>query len=190
MLDKQILTQDLQKRPLISFIVTTYNLQPELLAECLDSIMALSLSDQEREVILVDDGSDIPAIMQLADYQDNIIYIRQSNRGLSEARNAGMRIATGKYIQFVDGDDKLLPTPYEHCVDIARYNDPDVVMFNFTHKPVADVPFEFDEPTSEGECMHIFLQKRDSWLVVVYSRQNMRGRGVYSAVDDSRAESV
>ena len=136
MLDKQILTQDLQKRPLISFIVTTYNLQPELLAECLDSIIALSLSDLEREVILVDDGSDIPAIMQLADYQDNIIYIRQSNRGLSEARNAGMRIATGKYIQFVDGDDKLLPTPYEHCVDIARYNDPDVVMFNFTHKPV------------------------------------------------------
>ena len=75
MLDKQILTQGLQKRPLISFIVTTYNLQPELLAECLDSIMALSLSDQEREVILVDDGSDIPAIMQLTDYQNNIIYI-------------------------------------------------------------------------------------------------------------------
>ena len=95
MLDKQILTQDLQKRPLISFIVTTYNLQPELLAECLDSIMALSLSDQEREVILVDDGSDIPAIMQLTDYQNNILYIRQSNRGLSEARNAGIRIATG-----------------------------------------------------------------------------------------------
>ena len=71
MLDKQILTQDLQKRPLISFIVTTYNLQPELLAECLDSIMALSLSDQEREVILVDDGSDIPAIMQLTDYQNS-----------------------------------------------------------------------------------------------------------------------
>ena len=77
MLDKQILTQDLQKRPLISFIVTTYNLQPELLAECLDSIMALSLSDQEREVILVDDGSDIPAIMQLTDYQNNIMYIRE-----------------------------------------------------------------------------------------------------------------
>lgn len=154
MLDKQILTQDLQKRPLISFIVTTYNLQPELLAECLDSIMALSLSDQEREVILVDDGSDIPAIMQLTDYQNNIIYIRQPNCGLSEARNAGIRIATGKYIQFVDGDDKLLPTPYEHCVDIARYNDPDVVMFNFTHKLAADVPFEFDEPTTGVEYMN------------------------------------
>lgn len=49
MLDKQILTQDLQKRPLISFIVTTYNLQPELLAECLDSIMALSLSGRNAK---------------------------------------------------------------------------------------------------------------------------------------------
>lgn len=179
MLDKQILTQDLQKRPLISFIVTTYNLQPELLAECLDSIMALSLSDLEREVILVDDGSDIPAIMQLADYQDNIIYIRQSNRGLSEARNAGMRIATGKYIQFVDGDDYLLRAAYEHCLDLVRYHDPDIVYFYFTDKEEKEnttPPYKYSEPISGSIYLHNNNLRASAWSYIFRRNilQNLR----------------
>ena len=45
-------------KPLVSFIVTTYNLPVTLLDECLNSILSLSLSEEEREIILIDDGSD------------------------------------------------------------------------------------------------------------------------------------
>ena len=106
-------------QPLVSFIVTTYNLPVALLEECLNSILALSLTKDEREIILVDDGSDTPPINQLPQ-KGELIFIRQDNQGLSVARNIGIERAQGEYIQFVDGDDYLLTVPYEHCLDLVR----------------------------------------------------------------------
>lgn len=54
-------------RPLISFIVTTYNLPIEYITECLKSVMRLSLNKREREIILVDDGSDLTPLNELID---------------------------------------------------------------------------------------------------------------------------
>lgn len=154
MLDKQTDAQNIQKKPLISFIVTAYNLQPEMVGECIESICALSLCENDREIILVDDGSDVPTILQVTDYQDCLIYVRQCNRGLSEARNAGLRMAKGRFVQFVDGDDKLIAAPYEHCLDIVRYEQPDMVLFDYTHKTETDVPFEFQKPVTGVEYMN------------------------------------
>ena len=84
--------------------------------------MRLSLNKREREIILVDDGSDLTPLNELIDLRDGIIYLRQANKGLSAARNLGLRMASGSYIQFVDGDDFLLQAPYEHCLDIMRYH--------------------------------------------------------------------
>lgn len=96
----------------------------------MDSILKLSLNAKEREIILVDDGSDISPLNDLAEYQNQIIYLRQPNQGVSVARNYGIMIAKGNYIQFVDGDDYLLQAAYEHCLDIVRYHQPDIVTFN------------------------------------------------------------
>lgn len=85
--------------PLVSFIITTYNLPSEYLELCLKSILKLSLNPKEREIIMIDDGSELSPIQDLMDYQDDIIYLRQRNQGLSMARNKGIQIATGKYIQ-------------------------------------------------------------------------------------------
>ena len=103
------------KAPLVSFVVTFYNLPVEWLKECLDSILNLSLSASERQVLVVDDGSDASPLAELASYMDS-----------------GIGLAAGKYVQFVDGDDKIISGEYEHCLDIVRYNDPDVVMFRST----------------------------------------------------------
>ena len=113
---QQTYTSDIQA-PLVSFIVTTYNLPLEYLKECLDSILQLTLSDKEREIILVDDGSDICPLNDLSEYLVHIIYLRQANQGVSVARNYGMMIAKGRYIQFVDGDDYLIQSAYEHCLE-------------------------------------------------------------------------
>ncbi len=120
--------------PLVSFIVTAYNLPSDMLRECIGSIVTLSLGRSEREIIVVDDGSDAFAINDLVDYDRDIVYVRVPNGGVSVARNVGLRMATGQFVQFVDGDDMLLRAPYEHCLDILRYNDADVVMFDFTRK--------------------------------------------------------
>lgn len=134
---QQTYTSDIQA-PLVSFIVTTYNLPLEYLKECLDSILQLTLSDKEREIILVDDGSDICPLNDLPEYLVHIIYLRQANQGVSVARNYGMMIAKGRYIQFVDGDDYLIQSAYEHCLDIVRYHQPDIVTFKFSKDDSAE----------------------------------------------------
>lgn len=128
-----------------------------MMVECLDSIFALSLSDSEREVILVDDGSEVSPIDQILNYIDKIIYLRQPNMGVSVARNTGLKLARGKYVQFVDGDDSLLSTAYEHCLDIIRYKDCDMVLFNLTTSKNAGhasdgVP-KFDGPVDGREYL-------------------------------------
>lgn len=141
-------------QPLVSFIVTTYNLPTALLRECLQSILALSLSKEEREIIVVDDGSEVSPLNDLVDLRDDIVYIRQRNRGLSVARNTGLTCAQGQYIQFVDGDDHLLPAPYEHCLDIARYKDADAILFLETDQAQPEVPFEYEGPMTGAAYMH------------------------------------
>lgn len=128
-----------EDEPLVSFIITYYNLPVQMLCECIDSILRLSLRSFEREIIVIDDGSDMSPINDLMKYGDDIIYVRQKNKGLSMARNKGIDVATGTYIQFVDADDQLISAPYEQCLDIVRYQrDADMVMFDFS----TDLNFE------------------------------------------------
>ena len=113
--------------PLVTFIVAYYNLPVTMLCQCLDSILALSLSNAEREIIVIDDGSDDNPLPSLGRYLADIIYVRQRNSGLSEARNRGIQLANGQYVQFVDADDYLLRTPYEHCLSpSADFNTDDL----------------------------------------------------------------
>lgn len=146
--------QNPNEQPLISFILTTFNLPTSFLRECLQSIISLSLSKEEREIIVVDDGSDISPLNDLLDFRDEIVYVRQRNMGLSVARNMGLICAQGKYVQFVDGDDFLLRAPYEHCLDIARYQEADLILFHETEQTKPDIPFEYEGPLSGTAYMH------------------------------------
>lgn len=139
--------------PLISFILTYYNLPVSMLKECIDSLLALSLRVFEREIIIVDDGSDASPINELLAYGDDIIYIRQRHQGLSVARNTGIQMARGTYMQFVDADDRLLQVPYEQCLDLARYQQPDMVLFHLTNTTVVPVNIQSDEPVSGTDFM-------------------------------------
>ncbi len=119
-------------QPLVSFIIPCYNLPPGMVMECINSILDLSLDERDREIIVIDDGSDTPLINNIGCLASNIIYIRQANMGLSVSRNSGIEISKGRYIQFVDGDDRLIKDGYEHCLDILRCEKPDMVLFNNT----------------------------------------------------------
>ena len=165
-----------REQPLVSFIIPVYNLPAEMVRECIESITSLSLSVGEREIIVVDDGSDISPLNGLADLSNDFIYIRQCNKGPAAARNKGIQMSAGKYIQFVDGDDKLIRTPYEHCLDIVRYRHPDMVLFDFVSykengdvltslkdKKKTDVPYEYSPPVTGSEYMRNNNLRASPW---------------------------
>lgn len=116
---------------LISFIITYYNIPPDMLRQCVESILALDIDEGEREILLVDDGSSIDPRPLLGDYDGGIRYIRQDNRGVAAARNRGLEEAHGTHIQFVDADDCLLKPGYEHCMLLARNRGVDIVTFDY-----------------------------------------------------------
>jgi glycosyltransferase involved in cell wall biosynthesis len=94
-------------KPLVSIVVPCYNAAPWV-AAAIES--ALAQTWPEIEVIAVNDGSVDDSIGVLRRFEGpRVRILDQPNRGASAARNAGMRAATGKYIQFLDADDLLTP---------------------------------------------------------------------------------
>lgn len=164
---QQIYSQGSSKMTLVSFIIPVYNLPVKLVTDCLDSIIMLSLDDTEREIIVIDDGSSTSLCSDLQDYWDQIIYIRQRNQGLSVARNVGMRMAQGKYIQFVDGDDALIPFMYEHCLDIVRYHNADMVVFDHVRTKQPGTPTcHVQGPMTGSEYMSNANLKASVWRML------------------------
>lgn len=111
---------------MISVIIPVYNVSA-FLPRCLDSVLN---QDHIREVILVDDGStdDSGAICdRYAETDSRVTVIHKKNGGLSSARNAGLDIALGEYVAFVDSDDYLEPNAYRILLDAALKTGSDLV---------------------------------------------------------------
>ena len=120
----------------ISIIVPVYNVE-EYLSNCIESI--LNQTFKNFELILVNDGSTDKSLDICKYYKniDNRIYIiNKKNGGLSSARNAGLEIARGKYIGFVDSDDYIHPQMYELLYNEIIKNKADISLCEF--KKVSD----------------------------------------------------
>lgn len=96
----------------ISVIVPVYNVE-EYIEECIESIVNQTL--KEIEIIIVNDGTKDNSIKKIEKYfsDPRIILINKENGGISSARNAGLKIARGEYISFIDSDDFIEPTMLE-----------------------------------------------------------------------------
>jgi len=101
------------RHPFLSIIVPVYKVE-QYLDQCIKSILAQTF--QDWELILVDDGSP-DACPQICDNyaakECRIYVIHQSNKGQSAARNAGLDVAQGEYITFVDADDEIEKNTYQ-----------------------------------------------------------------------------
>ena len=120
-----------KERPKVSIIVPVYNTEPWL-RECMDSLVNQTL--KEIEIICVDDGSPDNCGKILDEYakkDTRIIVIHQKNQGVSAARNAGLDVASGEYITFVDSDDYVDLNTYEKMYNLAKKDEIDILQFKF-----------------------------------------------------------
>ena len=114
--------------PFISIIVPIYKVE-NYIRECVDSIIC---QKGDWELILVDDGSPdgCPAICdEYAAKDERVQVIHKKNGGVSTARNAGLDIARGDWIWFVDGDDFITGNEINNCIDKVKRSDSDYVQF-------------------------------------------------------------
>ena len=92
------------------------------ISQCLDSIFSQGLDPNDYELIIVNDGSKDKSKEFVEGYlqkHSNIRLLNQENKGQSAARNLGISIAEGDYIQFIDADDYLIPNSLHQIVDYA-----------------------------------------------------------------------
>jgi glycosyltransferase involved in cell wall biosynthesis len=90
--------------PTVSVIIPTYN-YGRFLSDCINSVLRQTY--RNTEIIIVDDGSSDNTADVVKKFKNTIKYLYQDNKGLSAARNTGLRVASGEYIQFLDSDDLL-----------------------------------------------------------------------------------
>ena len=112
----------------ISIIIPVYNVE-KYLQECLDSILNQTFGDYE--IICVDDGSTDSSNNILEEYKKKdprFIVVHQDNQGAAAARNKGIELAKGEYIQFLDSDDYFEPDMLEKLYSAAIKNNADMVV--------------------------------------------------------------
>lgn len=150
-------------RPLVSVIVPVYNVE-SFLPRCLESLACQDIIDR-CEIILVNDGSTdgSPALCDdFAARRGGVKVISQKNAGLSEARNTGMRAASGEYIYFLDSDDWLEVNALQTLLEYAVANDCAVVQANhyyaYNDKYVCLKPISGECVYSTAEAMELLVE--------------------------------
>ena len=113
----------------VSVIIPVFNVE-KYLSVCVNSVLNQTLKD--IEIILVDDESPDNCPQMCDDYakaDSRVKVIHKKNGGLGLARNSGKEIATGEYVTFLDSDDYVDLTAYEHLYNIAKQNDLDMLRY-------------------------------------------------------------
>lgn len=118
--------------PKVSVIVPIYNVE-KYLEKCINSLLSQTLED--IQIILVNDGSKDNSGNIAREYEKNnknrIIYVEKENGGLSDARNYGLKYATGDFIAFLDSDDYIEKNAYEEMYNKAIEENADYVECDF-----------------------------------------------------------
>ena len=160
----------------LSVIIPHYNLPRELLERCIASITQAATDAGNYEIIVVDDGSDTPPLWVNDAFPGvNIRLITAMHGGPGAARNRGIEEARGTYIEFVDGDDTLIPSSeYRLCIEKLHSEMPQVLQFNYRTIAEGDKPnaknkkrITFSNTISGGTYMKEFNLSGCPWRYFV-----------------------
>ena len=142
-----------------SFIIPVYNVE-KYLRQCLDSVVNQTF--QDIEIICVDDGSTDACPAILAEYQQKdsrIQVVTQQNSGTLLARKAGITIAKGDYLLFLDPDDWFDLNAAERLAQVLEKNDVDILQFGLTVEPGKEMP------TEQIQAIDSFFNRQVEYLV-------------------------
>ncbi len=144
----------------VSVIIPVYNAE-RYLGDCLGSLFLQTLPKDEIELIAVNDGSvdgSLSLLDALAEKHPNLRVISKENGGAASARNAGLDIAAGEYVGFVDSDDWVEPDMYEVMYRSAKDCDADIVFCNIVKNESENMPAYLDTQAYSEQDMkkHIY----------------------------------
>lgn len=162
--------------PKISIIVPIYNVE-KYIKDCLTSLINQTLND--IEIICVNDGTEDKSMSIVKEFQkkdEKITIINQKNKGLSQARNNGLKIAKGKYIYFLDSDDTISTEALETLYKIANSKNLDILYFDGkTNYESDEVKKEFSkyenyyqrnidcQKVIDGQAMFLLMKENNSY---------------------------
>ena len=118
-----------------SLVIPIYNVE-KYLERCIQSVLAQDLTTSQYEIILVNDGTKDNSLAIAQRYEKeyaNIKVVSQANKGLSGARNTGLKLAVGKYIWFIDSDDSIAINCLNELYKFLEAENLDVLHIGFTH---------------------------------------------------------
>ena len=147
-------------QPLVSIILPVYNAQSHL-ERCIGSILAQTYRD--LELIILNDGSkdqSLPVCEAFRAKDSRILLVDKDNSGVSDTRNLGLKLAGGKYIQFVDSDDHIAPDYTQHLVTAAEQNHADLVI----------APYKMVIPAGVSKPEQVLEQLQDDLGVMSVAR--------------------
>ncbi len=150
----------------LSIIIPFYNVE-RYIAECLDSVFDQDVPLDEYEVICVDDCSPDNSAEIVKDYAKkfpNLVLVRNlQNRKLGGARNAGIDVAKGRYVWFIDSDDFIEKNSIGNLLSIAESQDLDVLHFNYSEYPNANLPKRRPKETMVTNGTELFFDRGFIW---------------------------
>ncbi|WP_148410977.1 glycosyltransferase family 2 protein [Murimonas intestini] len=148
---------------MISIIIPVYNVE-KYLSKCIESLMRQT--NKDIEIILINDGSSDNCLNICEHYskKDNrIIVVNQENKGVSAARNAGLKIAKGEYIGFIDPDDWVATDMYEGLQNAIKRDAADMAICGYEYYSEERIldekrkyPVHENEIITQKEVMHRF----------------------------------
>lgn len=132
----------------ISVIIPVYNTE-KYIDKCINSVLQ---QDLETEIIVANDGSTDNSKKIIEKYRDKIIYLEKENGGLSDARNYGLKYATGEYVAFLDSDDFIEKDLF---LRLEKYIDKKIDIIKFKIKLVDENYKEIRKiPSPSFECVN------------------------------------
>jgi len=166
---------------LVSVIIPCYN-QAHFLREAIESV--LSQIYQNFEIVVIDDGST-DETPNIAGQYPQVRYIKQTNQGLAAARNAGLQASRGRYLVFLDADDRLLPNALRAGLQCFEEH-PDCAFVSGGYRRIDKAGVGIDEPTpARIEKDHYLAFLRGNYVgmhgTVLYQRQFLTACGGFNS---------
>lgn len=148
--------------PKVSIIIPMYNVE-KYIEKCIESV--INQTYKNLEIILVNDGSpdNCKGIAKhYSKFDNRIKVINKNNGGLSDARNAGLKIVTGDYVCFVDSDDYIELNTIEVLINSEGTLNPDVIVFSYFNEKV-----DFNESIISKTPVQLDVENLESMTSII-----------------------